>query len=52
LGREMLPRGIGRLAVRVSTASMSASYHMLSTAAAAAPVAMARVARRPRNRSR
>src|SRR6266567_7146239 len=44
--REILPRGIGRIAVRVMTASISASYHMLSTPAAAAPAAMARTAAR------
>src|SRR6266851_4553102 len=42
--RDILPRGIGRIAVRVMTASISASYHMLSTPAAAAPAAMARTA--------
>ena len=36
----MRPRGIGRPAVRVITASMSASYHMLSAPAAPAPTAM------------
>ena len=36
----MRPRGIGRLAVRDITASMSASYHMLSAPAAPAPTAM------------
>ena len=40
------PRGIGRIAVRVMTASISASYHMLSTPAAPAPAAMARTAAR------
>ena len=34
------PAGIGRPAVRVITASMSASYHMLSAPAAPAPTAM------------
>src|SRR5882757_231376 len=42
--REILPRGIGRIAVRAMTASISASYHMLSTPAAPAPAAMARTA--------
>ena len=42
--RETLPRGIGRPAVRVITASMSASYHMLRTPAAPAPTAMAIIA--------
>src|SRR5260370_3403286 len=42
--REILARGIGRIAVRVMTASISASYHMLSTPAAPAPAAMARTA--------
>src|SRR5258707_9309008 len=41
---EILPRGIGRIAVRLMTASISASYHMLSTPAAPAPPAMARTA--------
>ena len=36
----MRPRGIGRFDVRVITASMSASYHMLSAPAAPAPTAM------------
>src|ERR1700742_4999484 len=44
--REILPRGIGRIAVRVMTASISASYHMLSTPAAPAPAAIARTAAR------
>src|SRR3954451_11253795 len=44
--REILPRGIGRIAVRVMIASISASYHMLSTPAAPAPAAMARTAAR------
>ena len=44
LNRETLPRGIGRIAVRLMIASMSASYHMLSTPAAAAPAAMATTA--------
>src|ERR1700754_1054494 len=42
--RETLPRGIGRIAVRLMIASISASYHMLSTPAAPAPAAMARTA--------
>ena len=50
--REILPRGIGRLAVRAITASMSASYHMLSTPAAPAPAAMARIAMDPSSGSR
>src|SRR5580704_7951409 len=45
--REILPSGIGLLAVRVITASMSASYHMLRTPAAPAPMAMARIAMNP-----
>ena len=48
--REILPRGIGRIAVRVMTASMSASYHMLSTPAAPAPAAMARIATNAKQR--
>ena len=50
--REILPRGIGRLAVRAITASMSASYHMLSTPAAPAPAAIARIAMDARSGSR
>src|ERR1700761_3033380 len=42
--REILPRGIGRRAVRVITASMSASYHMFSAPAAPAPTEIARIA--------
>ena len=41
------PAGIGRVAVRVITASMSASYHMLSAPAAPAPTAMQRIAVKP-----
>ena len=44
LPREIAPRGIGRMAVRAITASISASYHMLSTPAAPAPAAIARTA--------
>src|SRR5262245_52980724 len=47
--RVTAPRGIGRLAVRVITASISASYHMLSTPAAPAPAAIARIAMKPKN---
>src|SRR5262249_26625482 len=50
--REIVPRGIGRLAVRVITASISESYHMLSTLAAPAPAAIARIATNPRSGSR
>ena len=35
------PRGIGRIAVRDMTASMSASHHMLSAPQAPAPAAIA-----------
>src|ERR1700704_903090 len=45
--REIVPRGIGRSAVRVITASMSASYHILSTPEAPAPAALARIAANP-----
>jgi hypothetical protein len=51
-GRDILPRAVGRLPVRVITASMSASYHMLSTPPGPAPVPMAKIATEPRNRSR
>src|SRR5215471_3277528 len=47
--RDTAPRGIGRPAVRVITASISASYHMLSTPAAPAPAAIARIATNPRS---
>src|SRR6516165_9050684 len=50
--RETAPRGIGRLAVRVITASISASYHILSTPAAPAPAAMAAIETAPRGGSR
>ena len=43
----MRPAGIGRRAVRVITASMSASYHMLSAPAAPAPTAMQSSAVKP-----
>ena len=43
----MRPRGIGRPAVRDITASMSASYHMLSTPAERAPTAMHKSAVKP-----
>src|SRR5215510_738606 len=49
--REMTPRGIGRRAVRVITASISASYHMLNTPAAPPPAAIARIATNPRSGS-
>src|ERR1700726_1296902 len=49
--REILPRGIGRIAVRLIIASISASYHMLRTPAAPAPAAMARTAARVVNGS-
>jgi hypothetical protein len=42
--REILPRGIGRRAVRIITASISASYHMLRTPEAPAPTAIASIA--------
>ena len=45
--REILPRGIGRLAVRVIIASISASSAILSTPAAPAPAAMLRIAMHP-----
>src|SRR5215472_6340697 len=45
--REILPRGIGRRAVRDITESMSASYHILRTPAAPAPAAIARIATSP-----
>ncbi len=38
---RMRPDGIGRVRVRVITASMSASYHMFSAPDAPAPTAMA-----------
>ncbi len=41
------PRGIGRPAVRVMRASMSASYHMLSAPAAPAPTVMHNSAAKP-----
>ena len=41
------PAGIGRFAVRVITASMSASYHMLSAPEAPAPIAMQSSAAKP-----
>jgi hypothetical protein len=41
------PCGIGRRAVRVIIASMSASYHMFRTPAEPAPAAMQRMARNP-----
>ena len=40
----IFPFGIGRPLVRDITASMSASYHMLSEPAAPAPMAIARIA--------
>ena len=43
----MRRRGIGRSAVRDISASMSASYHMLSAPAAPAPIAMQRSAVNP-----
>src|SRR5690606_39363856 len=43
---ETRPDGTGRLAVRLITASMSASYHMLSEPEAPAPTAIARMAMR------
>jgi hypothetical protein len=46
LNRETLPRGMGRIAVRLMIASISASYHMLSTPAAPVPTAIARTAAR------
>src|SRR5215468_8628609 len=49
--RETDPRGIGRPAVRLISASMSASYHMLSTPAEPPPTAIARIAISPRNGS-
>jgi hypothetical protein len=42
------PAGTGRLAVRAMTASMSASYHMLSAPAAPAPTAM-QISAKPAN---
>src|SRR5258707_11870312 len=42
--REIFPRGIGRIAVRLMTASISASYQMLTTPGAPAPAAMGRTA--------
>ena len=45
----MRPAGIGRLAVRVISASMSASYHMLSAPEAPAPTAIARRAMKAMN---
>ena len=44
----MRPAGIGRLAVRLMTASISASYHMFSAPEAPAPTAIQRMAIRPR----
>ena len=44
---ERRPLGIGRMAVRAITASMSASYHILSAPAAPAPAAMQRRATTP-----
>jgi hypothetical protein len=41
------PAGIGRLRVRVISASMSASYHMLSAPDAPAPTAIARSEAKP-----
>ena len=41
------PAGIGRLAVRLMTASMSASYHMLRAPEPPAPIAMQRMAMTP-----
>ena len=41
---RMRPDGIGRLAVRAMTASISASYHMLSAPDAPAPTAIASTA--------
>ena len=41
---ETRPDGTGRVAVRVITASMSASYHMLSAPEAPAPTAIAAMA--------
>ena len=43
----MRPNGIGRPAVRVISASMSASYHMFSAPAAPAPAAMQTSAANP-----
>jgi len=42
-GRVIRPRGIGRLAVRDISASISASYHMFSAPDAPAPTAMQRI---------
>src|SRR6516165_4175822 len=50
--RETAPRGIGRPAVRVITASISASYHIFSAPAAPAPAAMAAMATAPSSGSR
>src|SRR6516164_8850873 len=50
--REIAPQGIGRPAVRVITAAISASYHIFSTPAAPAPAAIARIAMKPRSGSR
>ena len=47
---RMRPAGTGRAAVRVITASMSASYHMLSAPAAPAPTAMHEERREPDHR--
>ncbi len=45
--RSTRPDGIGRRAVRVISASMSLSHHMLSAPAAPAPTAMQMTAARP-----
>ena len=42
-GRVTRPRGIGRLAVRDISASISLSYHMFSAPEAPAPTAMHRI---------
>ena len=44
----MRPDGMARVRVRVMTASMSRSYHMLSAPAAPAPTAMASSATKPK----
>src|SRR5262249_24382958 len=49
--REMTPRGIGRRAVRVINASISASYHKVSKPAAPPLAAIARISTSPRRGS-
>jgi hypothetical protein len=46
--RETRPAGIGRLAVRLITASISASYHILRAPEPPAPTAMQRMTMAPR----